>query len=99
MEEEEQEEWQGWRVVEGPGTETTDEDVGPSGRDLGKEPAVGAGYGASTGGVEGEPGLPGPAPGEIPEHTGPLAIEGIDLPTASEQEQEEEIPEDCHDKP
>jgi len=66
----------GWRVVEGPGTETTDEDIGPGGRDLGKEPVLGAGYGASTGGVEGEPGPPGPAPGEIPEHTGPLAIEG-----------------------
>lgn len=78
MADEPEEEGPGWRVVEGPGTETTDEDIGPQGRDLGKEPVLGAGYGASTGGVEGEPGLPGPAPGEIAEHTGPLAIEGID---------------------
>ena len=79
----------GWRVVEGPGTETTDEDIGPGGRDLGKEPVLGAGYGASTGGVEGEPGPPGPALGEIPEHTGPLAIKGTDeLFPAREEEPE-----------
>ena len=83
------EEEQGWRVVEGPGTESTDEDVGPQGRDLGKEPALGAGYGASTGGLEGEPGLPGPAPGEIAEHTGPLPIEGTDELFPAEEEQPE----------
>lgn len=97
MTEEQREEQEGWRVVEGPGTETTDEDVGPRGRDLGKEPVVGAGYGASTGGVEGEPGTPGPAPGEIPEHTGPLAVEGIKLPVRAEEEEGAE--EDCHDRP
>ncbi|MHB1001088.1 MAG: hypothetical protein ACYC27_17735 [Armatimonadota bacterium] len=72
-------EYRGWRVVEGPGTETTNEDTGPHGRDLGKEPVAGAGYGASTGGVDGEPGPPGAAPGEIPEHTGPTAVAGTDL--------------------
>ena len=84
----EPDEEQGWRVIEGPGTETTDEDIGPQDRDLGKEPVLGAGYGASTGGVEGEPGLPGPAPGEIPEHTGPLPIEGIDLLFPAEDSEE-----------
>ena len=89
MADEPEEDDRGWRVVEGPGTETTDEDIGPRGRDLGKEPVLGAGYGASTGGVEGEPGPPGPAPGEIPEHTGPLAIEGTDeLFPAEEQKPE-----------
>ena len=68
----------GWRVVEGPGTEDTDKDFGPHGRDLGKEPVLGAGYGASTGGVDGEPGGPGPALGELPEHDGPNAIAGIE---------------------
>jgi len=66
----------GWRVVEGPGTEDTAGPEGPEERDLGKPPVPGAGYGASTGGVGGEPGMPGPAPGEIPEHTGPLPIGG-----------------------
>lgn len=84
-----EEEGRGWRVVEGPGTESTNEDIGPRGRDLGKEPVLGAGYGASTGGVEGEPGLPGPAPGEIPEHTGPLPIEGIQGLATAEEEGEE----------
>ncbi|MHB0913439.1 MAG: hypothetical protein ACYC2Y_08335 [Armatimonadota bacterium] len=63
---------EGWRVVEGPGTKE------PPERDLGKEPVTGAGYGASTGGVEGEPGPPGPAEGEIPEHTGPNPVPGIE---------------------
>jgi hypothetical protein len=78
MVEEPEEEYRGWRVVEGPGTEDVDENVGPRDRDLGEPPVLGAGYGASTGGVEGEPGPPGPAPGEIPEHTGPLPIVGIE---------------------
>lgn len=81
------EDYTGWRVVEGPGTENADEDTGPTGRDLGEPPVLGAGYGASTGGVEGEPGTPGPAPGEIPEHTGPNPIVGIEgLATAPEEE-------------
>lgn len=87
----EPEEDRGWRVVEGPGTETTDEDIGPQGRDLGKEPVLGAGYGASTGGVDGEPGPPGMAEGEIPEHTGPNAIAGITgLYPAKDEEEESE---------
>lgn len=78
----------GWRVVAGPGTESTDEDEGPHGRDLGKEPVLGAGYGASTGGVDGEPGPPGPALGEIPEHDGPLPIMGTDglYPTEADED-------------
>lgn len=76
----------GWRVVEGPGTETTDDDVGPTGRDLGKEPVLGAGYGASTAGVDGEPGGPGPALGEIPEHTGPNPIAGVEGLASAEDE-------------
>lgn len=68
----------GWRVVEGPGTESTNEESAPEARNLGKEPVLGAGYGASTGGVDGDPGPPGPALGEIPEHTGPVAIEGME---------------------
>ncbi len=70
----------GWRVVEGPGTESTDENTGPEDLDLGRPPeeVLGTGYGASTGGVGGEPGSPGAAPGEIPEHTGPVAIEGME---------------------
>ena len=91
MGEEAQEEYRGWRVVEGPGTEDADEDTGPTGRDLGEPPVLGAGYGASTGGVEGEPGLPGPALDEIPEHTGPLPVVGIEgLATASEEEENPE---------
>lgn len=78
----------GWHVVEGPGTEDIDEDEAPEGRELGKEPALGAGYGASTGGVEGEPGPPGPAPGEIPEHTGPLPIIGTDELFPAKEEQD-----------
>ena len=84
----ERDEPEGWRVVEGPGTESTDENVGPRGRDLGKEPVLGAGYGASTGGVDGEPGPPGAAMGEIPEHTGPLAIEGMEDLFPFEEEKE-----------
>jgi len=72
-------EYRGWRVVEGPGSESSDQDVAPDERDLGKEPVLGAGYGASTGGVDGEPGYPGAAPGEIPEHTGPIPIAGTEL--------------------
>ncbi len=71
------EEEQGWRVVEGPGTESTDSVLGPEGRDLGKEPVLGAGYGASSGGVD-ESDDPGAAPGGIPSHTGPNAIAGTE---------------------
>lgn len=90
MAEEFEGEYRGWRVVEGPGTEDMDEPVIPPERDLGEPPVLGAGYGASTGGVEGEPGPPGPAPGEIPEHTGPVPIVGIEgLASAIEEASED----------
>lgn len=78
----------GWRIVEGPGTEDADrEDLAPELGDLGNEPVPGAGYGASTGGLDGEPGPPGPALGEIPEHTGPNAIAGIGMLTPPDEEE------------
>ena len=80
----------GWRVVQGPGTENTDRDDFPPESDLGKSPVLGAGYGASTSGVDGDPGPTGPAEGEIPENTGPNAIAGIHgLATAPDAETEE----------
>jgi hypothetical protein len=79
----------GWRVVEGPGTETTDKVTGPSGdHDLGKLPVTGSGYGASTGGVDGDPGGPGPALGELPEHDGPVVISGMEGFYSAEEEEE-----------
>ena len=63
-----EEEYRGWRVVEGPGTEDTDESEIPPEEDLGVEKDQ----------IEGEPGPLGPAPGEIPEHDGPLPIVGTD---------------------
>lgn len=61
------EEYRGWRVVEGPGTETTDKDEVPPTSE------------ADT--------TVGPALGEIPEHTGPNAIAGIELFPAEETEE------------
>ena len=59
------EEDRGWRVVEGPGTQDVDESEIPPEEELRDE-------------YEGEPGPLGPAPGEIPEHDGPLPIVGTD---------------------
>ena len=90
-------EQRGWRVVEGPGSETTNRpDSTPPVSDMGKEPVLGAGYGASTGGTEDEPGYPGAAPGEIPEHTGPVVIAGFD---SLHSEIDEDEVEDQADQP
>lgn len=61
-----EEEYRGWRVVEGPGTESTDLDDFTPERE--STPTV------------------GPALGEIPDHTGPNAIEGIELFEPTDEE-------------
>lgn len=61
----------GWRVVEGPGAEDTDEDASPPDRILS------AGPGVAAADIEDMSGPPGHAPGDVPDSIGPTAVIGL----------------------